>query len=602
MNSQREREKPALPAFFQLIIKMIKVAGNTSPGWFISTLITFIVFTLLLIADIHLIRTLLDGLTYYVDGRLAYSEILATVLLLGAVNLINTFINGYMNLSVEYTEMKVSGQMTEDMNEKAGNLDLIRFESAELYDDIEKAAMGKGRSFGAMEKVVFSIIFHGGYFLFLSIYFAIIKPELVLAITASFVPVAISRYIRATAFYKAENRTAPLRREFSRYEQYLTDRRFFKETLTLGAGRFFQNLYNKSLVAFNKEMWKTEVRTGIIDLGLKFLTLLGYMGLLLLLLYYLLRGEISPGLFGAVYFTMNSFFKWFEELFDRIGSAYQDAAIAGNYFKFMLLPDRSGMDVPIQFEEGITLEDVSFVYPGQEDKAVDSLTLSIECGEILAIVGENGAGKTTLVKLLCGMLLPDKGAVRIGNYTTADVSPSSLFQNTSAIFQNYQRYRMTVGENVSISRSDRPPLEESITSALAQAGMDLQNESFYDGLHTNLSREFGGTDLSGGQWQKIAIARGLYRTHNLIILDEPTAAIDPIEETEVYKRFTEAAAGKTAVLVTHRLGSARIANRIILMDSGRIVEQGSHESLLHSNGKYAEMFQAQAKWYDRNEE
>ena len=320
-----------------------------------------------------------------------------------------------------------------------------------------------------------------------------------------------------------------------------------------------------------------------------------------MLVHFLLRGEISPGMFGAVYFAMDNIFKWFEELFNRLGSAYEDAALVGNFFDFMSLPERYNGTGTARRDRGVELEGVCFQYPGVAENSVDGVSLVIPPEQSVAIVGENGAGKSTLVRLITGMYQPSEGRVLIGNADTRDTSAESRYAGLSAVFQNYQRYAMTLAENVTISepvaRSDGAD-EGILLSALTGAGLTSTADRFPEGNSTMLSREFGGTDLSGGQWQRVAITRGLYRSHDMIILDEPTAAIDPLEETALYKRFVEVAKGKTAIIVTHRLGSARIADRIIVMDGGRLVEDGSHEQLMAQQGTYATMFRSQAKWYD----
>ncbi len=601
---------PPRPSFARVIGAMLRLAIHTQPWLFLIYLLSSAVFTLLLIADIHLVRVLLDRLPLFVDGSLTFQAVLGTILLLGGVNVLYMLMNAAMNLSFEILSHLANARMTEAMAQKTGRLELIRFEAAELYDVIEKAHAGRNRGFDAMETVLCALIFHGGYFLALGLYLIPLEPVLVLGVFAAFLPVALSRAIRASAFYNTENRVAPLRREFNHYEAALTDRAFFKETRTSGAVPFFRHKYNQALAAYNHEMWHTELRTGAIDLGLKVLTLAGYFGLLLLLVRFVLTGQVSPGLFGAVYFAMDAIFKWFEELFDRLGFAFENAAFGGNYLAFLESPEREGGHALLPRNCGVELRQVSFRYPGADENALDNVTLSIHPGESVALVGENGAGKSTLVRLIAGLYHPDGGSVYNNGANLCDAAAETRFQHLSAVFQHYQRYRMTLLDNV---RVGAPPAEsaaedteagerERASAALTQAGFYGSQDSHLDaGLDAMLAREFGGIDLSGGEWQRVAIARGLYRPHDTIILDEPTAAIDPLEEDRVYRTFLDTARGKTAIIVTHRLGLARIADRILVMERGRIVQDGSHAELIATPGPYARMFRAQAAWYERND-
>jgi len=597
----------APPSFARVILAMLRVAWRTHPTVFLVYLFTSLGFTALLIADLHLIRVLLDRLPLCADGQISYQAVLLTILLLGGVNIINTLMNAAMNLSYEYLSSLADAHMTEAMGKKAGRLDLIRFESSELYDGIEKAHTGRGRGFDAMETVLCSLIFHGGYFLFLSLYLIQLEPILVLGVFAAFLPVALSRAIRASAFYHTETRVAPLRREFAHYEACLTDRTYFKETRTTGAVPFFRRKYDQTLESYNREMWRTELRTSIIDLTLKVLTLGGYVGLLLLLVRFVITGNITAGLFGAVYFSMDAIFKWFEELFDRLGFAFENAGYGANYLAFLGSPERTSGHAQLPRDCSVELNKVSFCYPGAAENAIQEVTLTIRPSETVALVGENGAGKSTLVRLIAGLYHPDSGTVSAGEVDLREAADETRFDGLSAVFQQYQRYRMSLLDNVRIAEPGEAVAAHAGSSQRERAAEALKLAGFYErSNHTAgvelgcmLSREFGGIDLSGGEWQRVAIARGLYRPHDAIILDERTAAIDPLEEDRVYRMFLDSARGKTAIIVTHRLGLARIADRILVMEHGRIVQDGTHDELLAAPGLYANMFHAQAAWYQR---
>lgn len=593
------------PSFLRVILAMLGIAFRAHPGMFWIYLVTSLGFTALLIADLHLIRVLLDQMPLFSNGQIAYRAVLLTILLLGGVNILDTLMNAGMNISYEYLSRVANARMTQAMSQKAARLELIQFESSELFDGIEKANTGRERGFDAMESVLASLIFHGGYFLFLGIYLIPSEPLLVLGVFAAFLPVAISRSVRASAFYNTEGRVAPLRRAFAHFEACLVDRTYFKETRTAGAAAFFRRKYDQYLADYNAEMWRTEVRTGLLDLALKVLTLCGYVGLLWLLVHFVIGGRISAGLFGAIYFAMDSLFKWFEELFDRLGFALENAAFGGNYLAFLGLPERRQGKDRLRHDQGLELRHVSFRYPGAVENAIDDISIKIEPGQTVAIVGENGAGKSSLVRLLAGLYPPDGGVVLVGGIDPQKAADGERFKGISAVFQLYQRYRMTLLENVCISQTPEnglpPGTAESLraTAALQAAGFSQSGKSRPAGLQQMLAREFGGIDLSGGEWQRVAIARGLYRLHDTILLDEPTAAIDPIEEDRVYRMFLEAARGKTAIIVTHRLGLARSVGRILVMQHGRIVQDGSHADLMAVDGVYARLFRSQAAWFER---
>ena len=237
--------------------------------------------------------------------------------------------------------------------------------------------------------------------------------------------------------------------------------------------------------------------------------------------------------------------------------------------------------------------------PGTDAAAVDDVSVDLAPGATVALVGANGAGKTTLAKLLLGLFVPTGGDVIRGTVNTRDATKHDIRERTSAVFQNFQRYQMTLRENVVLADATREEDEQAVIRALERGGVPAELWQGEEGLDLMLSREFGTRDLSLGQWQRIAIARGLFREHDVILLDEQTASIDPLEEQAVYERFMEIAAGRTAILVTHRLGSARLADRILVMRDGCIVEDGTHQRLLDRRGLYHEMFTAQAAWYHR---
>lgn len=319
------------------------------------------------------------------------------------------------------------------------------------------------------------------------------------------------------------------------------------------------------------------------------------------MIYYLLNGSISIGYFAAIFYSLNKLMDTMKEMVELFGTIYENANLAGKLYDYLELPEEEGEDGPVGALESIRLEDVSFRYPYTDRNALDHITLEIEKGSHVAIVGLNASGKTTLVKVLMGLLRPTEGVVSVNEKDSSKYSTKSLTRDISAVFQNFGKYKLSLRENVILSDIKKEGDDGEIRSKLEEAGFDYQREGISDSLDTMLSKEFNGIDLSGGEWQRLAIARGIYRRNDLIVLDEPTAAIDPIEEANVYRRFDEISKGKTVLTVTHRLGSVKTADRIIVLRGGEVVEDGTHAELMEKEGFYAEMFSAQAKWYQRKE-
>ena len=253
---------------------------------------------------------------------------------------------------------------------------------------------------------------------------------------------------------------------------------------------------------------------------------------------------------------------------------------------------------PTPVREGFVFEDVGFRYPGAERWAVRHLSFTLQAGEVLALVGENGAGKTTLVKLLARLYDPDEGRILLDGVDLRDYDLDVLRNNIGVIFQDFVRYHLTAAENIAVgrieARGDRARIVEAARRSLADEVIDKLPRG-YDQV---IGKRFkNGVDLSGGEWQKVAIARAYMRDAQLLILDEPTAALDARSEFEVFQRFKELSVGKTAVLISHRFSSVRMADRILVLNDGQVEAVGTHEELLAQDGRYAELFELQAAGY-----
>jgi len=390
-----------------------------------------------------------------------------------------------------------------------------------------------------------------------------------------------------------EDKSANLRRKTKYFESCIVSREYFKETLLNGSFTYFYRLFTESNREFSKVFIAVRKRILKASVFMKLLNAAGFLSVLALLVYYVYTGTISIGLFAAIYYSISKIASMFKRAINDIGEAL--VGISNTSFLVRLLDDH---DEPskknaISKIQDIHLKNVSFTYPSSKGQTLKNINLTIKEGTSLAIVGENGSGKSTLTKIIVGIYDPTDGVVTYGNEPLDHYSDVSRFSGISAVFQDFMKYKLSVEDNIKISNITS---KATIEDVLEKADINLSDLNIHS--DTILAREFGGQDLSGGEWQRIAIARGLYRPHDLIILDEPTAAIDPIEEANVFDSFKRISIGKTCIFVTHRLGSTKIADRIVVMDKGEIVEEGTHKELMDLKGRYYHMMKSQAQWYE----
>lgn len=537
-----------------------------------------------------------DSVSNVISNNEPISKAFLMIAALGLTFIVREVLNGVHNFMHDVLSTKSEGEMAKIIHDKMARIDPVCLEDTKLHDDIEKASQGAGAVLETVNIGLTTFTFYVPYFIFMGFYLHYLKPQFILAIALIFVPVLISQFIRTGIIAKFEDKAAPIRREYGFYNRAIVDREYFKETRILGAYSFFFRRFMNVMKKLSRIELKANYKTNLLELLMGLLSVGGYAGILYMLVKALLAGEITIGAFAAVFGSVGMMFAIMNEVINsHIGNIASNMGKAHNFIRFMGMPERGGIDSEPAYEKGIIAENISFKYPHAENKSVDDVSLKIKAGETVAIVGKNGAGKTTIVRLLMGLYTPTEGKVSINGMDTAKVSNNSIFNGLSGVFQRFQRYQMTLQENIEISDNDN---DRIIDNAIEQAGVDINSPSFPDGSATMLSREFDGVDLSGGEWQRIAIARGLFRIHNVVVLDEPTAAIDPIEESRIYRKFTEISKDKTAIIVTHRLGSTKIADRVIVMDKGKIVDIGSHFELMKKEGLYADMFNSQASWYD----
>lgn len=521
---------------------------------------------------------------------------------MGLVVIGNEIVNGLMNYFLDCTNKYSELGYKMRLHEKAGKLSPIDYEKPEVLDVLEKASKGAAQAARFMSEVTELFTVYIPYLLYMGIYLFLASHVLAVSMLVIFIPVVINQAIRSHIFAGAEEAAAGKRRKRDYYFSCIADKEYIKETKLLGESGFFKGKFSKALQDIICIEHEAEKKNNFWKVVMAVITLLGYSGVLFLLVYSLLKGDILVGSFAAIFASIDMMYGIMCEIVEgRLGSLASNYGTVKNLTDFLRMPEKeadekmqeSGHGQEGEAEISIELKNVHFRYPGAGKEALKGINLVVRKGETLAVVGENGAGKSSLMKVMMGMYVPEKGVVRFNGSNTAK---DQHYEKISAVFQRYQRYRMSLEDNIVISDPDRKVEGEDISMALCKADIPLSTFSG-DGYGAMLSREFGGRELSGGQWQRVAIARGIYRRHDILFLDEPTAAIDPLEETELYHRFEEMCREKTAVIVTHRMGCTKIADRIVVMKDGEAVEAGTHQELYEQGGLYKRYWDMQAENY-----
>lgn len=484
----------------------------------------------------------------------------------------------------------------------ASRMDLSQFEDSNFYDKLERARRQTTGRVVLMSQMLLqvqdalSIIFLIGGL-------AVISPWLILLLALAVLPAFIteSRFNRKS--YSLSRSWTPERRELDYLRYVGASDETAKEVKIFGLSEFLIErfarladgyyLANRAL-AIRRTAWGSLFNA--FGIG-------AYYAAYVFIIRDAVSGDIS---IGDLTFLSGSFLRLqqlLQGMLGRFSSIAQSALYLQDLFDFFEITSEiqnptKPQPFPKPFQKGITFEDVGFRYQGTDRWAVRHLSFHLEAGEKLALVGENGAGKTTLVKLMARLYDPTEGRILIDGRDIKSYSLTDLRHAVGVIFQDFVKWQMTAKENIGVGRVEEMTDDPRIVHAAEKSLADSVVDKLGDGYDQMLGRRFSkGVELSGGEWQKVALGRAYMRDAQLLILDEPTAALDARAEYEVFERFSELTSGKTAVLISHRFSTVRMADRILVLKGGEMVELGSHEDLLKNGGLYSELFELQAQGY-----
>ena len=495
-----------------------------------------------------------------------------------------------------------SNTVSVELMAHAARLDLMHFESAEYQDRLERARrQAAGRNallsqiFGQAQDMLTVATLAAGLFFY--------APWLILLLPVSFLPSVWGETRFNTLAYMLSRWRTPERRELEYLRHVGASAETAKEVKLFGLGDYlierFRGLAHQIFLE-NRRVATLRAAWGTVFSAIATLT---YYAAYAFIVWRTISGHFTLGdlaFLSGSFLRLNGLFQKLLLGFTQIAgqSMYLDDLFSFFEIAPTVLPPAAPKPFPVPISQKIVFDRVGFKYPETDNWVVRDLSFTLLAGETLALVGENGAGKTTIVKLLTRLYDPSEGRITIDGVDLRDMAPADIHARVGVIFQDFIRYSFSARDNIGVGRVEARRDQHRIDLAAEQSLADGVIARLPKGYDQQLGRLFRqGRDLSGGEWQKIAIARAYMRDAELIILDEPTAALDAKAEAEVFARFKSLAAGKTAVIISHRFSTVRMADRILVLDDGAILEAGTHEELVSMNGRYAELFELQAAGY-----
>jgi ATP-binding cassette subfamily B protein len=486
---------------------------------------------------------------------------------------------------------------------KALALDLQYFEDPSFYDKLQNAR--READFRALGIINGSFMLAQNVITLLSfvVTLLIFSPLIALLLFGATIPSFIAQNRYSHLQFRLLTWRAPESRRMQYLEQVLTVDNSVKEVKLFGLGEPLLRRYTEMFWKIFREDEALARRRSLVSLLWGLVATASFYVAYGWIVYQTVAGVITLGGMTLYLTVIRQSQGTFTGIFDNLNRLYENGLFMDNLFGFLELTPQMARPaqpaaVPERFRRGLEFRDVSFRYPGRDDWALRQINLRIAPGEKLALVGPNGAGKTTLIKLLTRLYDPTEGQILLDGVDLRDYDPDEVRSKIGVIFQDFVRYQLTVRENIGFGRIEELDNRPRLESAAERGGADEVVAELPDGYETTLGRWFDrGFELSGGQWQKIALGRAFMRDGEVLVLDEPTAALDAEREHEIFQRFRELTEGKIAVLISHRFSTVRMADRIAVLENGQITELGSHEELVAAGGTYARLFEMQASGY-----
>lgn len=585
--------------------KTIKLIWKSSKYLMIIWAIILIILGILPALQIYLIKPLIDGLSN-ISGNNIESILPKIYLPIGILALtlfLNPILSSVLTLVRSIQAEKVQNDIRKKIQQKAISLDMKYFEDSDYYNKLHRAHVD------AINKPIAMLENVGMFFqnlLTLLAILIILVPIgwwFPLILILSSIPTLIIALKFTLKFHHHKVINTKNERKINYIDHLLTNNESAAELRTFNLGNYFKKKYwtikhkvQKDYFSLLKSQFKAEIVNSII----------GFIIVIIIMMYVInesINGNISIGMLAMYYFAFTQGQKVLKTLFSNISELYKNIMFLENLFEFLNIDNKKikydkKLDENINYE--IEINNVYFKYPKTNQYAIENLSLTLKPNQITAIVGTNGSGKSTLIKLLNAFYYPTKGTITINNENIKNINPKSIRENTTVLFQNFLKYHLKVSENIRLCNSKKNILQDDLEKITSQLGIHQVIKKLPHEYETVLGRWFGGVELSGGEWQKIALARAYLKDSKILILDEPTSALDSWAEAKWLERFKSLCENKTALIITHRFTTAKYADIIHVMDKGKIIESGTHEELLSLDGEYSKSWKNQINEYEIN--
>jgi ABC-type multidrug transport system fused ATPase/permease subunit len=586
-------------SFIYVICKIIKIIAQSAPisvaVLFLYSIVNALTPALLNIA----VAGMIDSIIAAVSSSIEYKNVIAFAVFYAVIYVLRDF----MLLATSILENtgiyeKSLNALKRDFYIKMTKIAPVEFEKPSFLDQRLRAEQTiQDEVIPAAFHRLINIVCSGLTIVSIAVLLFGYQKILVVSMLISVIPYGITRVLRGKSFFSLKNTQV----HKNRYLQYLwklfSDKKTAKEMRVMGFDKTMAQKWNSVNREVNEEVWQLTRKDNKNLFFCNILCMCGYLFSILLIIYLTLEEVLSIGILGACINTFISLQDSVKRFLDDIGAWVEEIEDAKIYFDFLDKPERDeerGEDASL--ENAIRLRDVSFTYPCADKKALDCVNLEIKKNETVVVLGQNGSGKSTLSKLILGMYVPEQGEVLYDGKSVLSLNYQSIYSNIAVMMQNYGKYNLSIRENIAISDLDKLNANDRIQEVLKFVGMEeeVRRKGGYD---TEIGREFDGVEFSGGQWQKIAIARTLFADKPVIIMDEPTSAIDAIKESELLNSFLMLSRNRTAIIISHRVGVCKFADKIVVMKDGKVQEIGTHDELIGHAGEYSRLYNEQRKWY-----